>query len=75
MDSPQIDRWVEEAAETSDPATADKDYAAVQREVLRQAYVLPLYTPVQLTAFSAKVRGVAFDAQTYPVFHSAWLGD
>ncbi|NJP30038.1 ABC transporter substrate-binding protein [Microbispora hainanensis] len=75
VDSPQIDRWVEEAAETSDPATADKDYAAVQREVLRQAYVLPLYTPVQLTAFSAKVRGVAFDAQTYPVFHSAWLGD
>ncbi|MEU6432057.1 ABC transporter substrate-binding protein [Microbispora sp. NPDC046973] len=74
VDSPQIDTWVEEAAETSDPATADKDYAAVQHEVLRQAYVLPLYTPVQLTAFSAKVRGVAFDAQTYPVFHGAWLG-
>jgi peptide/nickel transport system substrate-binding protein len=74
VDSAQIDTWVEEAAETSDPATAGKDYAAVQHEVLRQAYVLPLYTPVQLTAFSAKVRGVAFDAQTYPIFHGAWLG-
>ncbi|MEW9529252.1 ABC transporter substrate-binding protein [Microbispora sp. NPDC049125] len=72
--SPQIDKWVEEAAETSDPATSKSDYSSVQREVLRQAYVVPLYTPVQLTAFSAKVRGVAFDAQTYPVFHGAWLG-
>ncbi|WP_405085395.1 ABC transporter substrate-binding protein [Microbispora sp. NBC_01389] len=74
VDSPRIDTWVEAAAETSDPATAAKDYAAVQHEVLRQAYVLPLYTPVQLTAFSAKAHGVAFDAQTYPVFHGVWLG-
>ncbi|GAA0403406.1 ABC transporter substrate-binding protein [Microbispora corallina] len=72
--SPQIDHWVEEAAETSDPATAERDYSSVQQEVLRQAYVVPLYTPVQLTAFSAKVRGIAFDAQTYPVFYGAWLG-
>ncbi|MBP2707686.1 ABC transporter substrate-binding protein [Microbispora sp. RL4-1S] len=72
--SPEIDKWVEEAAETLDPATAARDYSSVQREVLRQAYVVPLYTPVQLTAFSAKVRGVAFDAQTYPVFYDAWLG-
>ncbi|MEZ0073279.1 ABC transporter substrate-binding protein [Planotetraspora sp. GP83] len=72
--SPQIDHWVEEAAETSDLATAVRDYSAVQTEVLKQAYVLPLYTPVQLVGLSGKVRGVTFDAQTYPVFHGAWLG-
>ncbi|MFC3980811.1 ABC transporter substrate-binding protein [Streptosporangium jomthongense] len=74
VDSPEIDERVEEAAETSDPETARRDYAAVQKEVLRQAYVLPLYTPVQLVGLSGRVRGVAFDAQTYPVFHGAWLG-
>ncbi|MBB4915406.1 ABC transporter substrate-binding protein [Streptosporangium saharense] len=74
VDSPEIDKWVEEAAETSDPETARRDYAAVQKEVLKQAYVLPLYTPVQLVGLSGKVRGVTFDAQTYPVFHGAWLG-
>ncbi|GAA5059477.1 peptide/nickel transport system substrate-binding protein [Thermocatellispora tengchongensis] len=73
VDSEEIDRWVEEAAATSDPETARRDYANVQREVLEQAYVLPLYTPVQLTGFSTAVRDVAFDAQTYPVFHGAWL--
>ncbi|MEU9890501.1 ABC transporter substrate-binding protein [Sphaerisporangium sp. NPDC051011] len=73
VNSPEIDTWVEEAAETSDPATAARDYAAVQREVLDKAYVLPLYTPVALTGLSGKVQGVAFDAQTYPEFHGAWL--
>ncbi|MFG1879087.1 ABC transporter substrate-binding protein [Sphaerisporangium sp. NPDC049003] len=73
VSSPEIDHWVQEAAETADPATAARDYAAVQREVLDKAYVLPLYTPVQLNGFSDRVGGVAFDVQTYPTFHSAWL--
>ncbi|SNT58717.1 peptide/nickel transport system substrate-binding protein [Streptosporangium subroseum] len=74
VDSPEIDRWVQEAAETADPATAVRDYASVQAKVLKEAYVLPLYTPVQLVGLSDKVRDVTFDAQTYPVFYGAWLG-
>ncbi|UGT62417.1 ABC transporter substrate-binding protein [Nocardia asteroides] len=71
VDSPEIDAWVTEAA--ADPARAGTAYSAVQREVLKQSYIVPVYTPVSLTGFADSVRGLVFDAQTYPRFADVWL--
>ena len=73
VNSPQIDTWVTDAASTTDPARAARNYASVQHDVLKQAYIIPVYTPVSLTGFANTVRGITFDAQTYPRFYDAWL--
>ncbi|MFL1428560.1 MULTISPECIES: ABC transporter substrate-binding protein [unclassified Nocardiopsis] len=70
-----IDSWVTEAAATADPEEAAELYSLVQHKVLEEAYIVPLYTPVNLTGFSTDVQGLAFDEQTYPVFHDAWLSE
>lgn len=71
--SPEIDKWVTDAASTTDAAQAAKAYSSVQHEVLAKAYIIPVYTPVSLTGFAKSVRGITFDAQTYPRFHGVWL--
>ncbi|MET8429805.1 ABC transporter substrate-binding protein [Nocardia sp. NPDC004860] len=73
VNSPQLDSWVTGAAATTDAKQAAGDYSSVQHEVLKQAYIIPIYTPVSLTGYSKSVRDLAFDAQTYPRFYDAWL--
>ncbi|WP_194853045.1 ABC transporter substrate-binding protein [Nocardia sp. SYP-A9097] len=73
VNSPQIDTWVTDAAATTDPKQAAKAYSSVQHDVLKQAYIIPVYTPVSLTGFAKSVHGITFDAQTYPRFYDAWL--
>ncbi|MGQ4615983.1 ABC transporter substrate-binding protein [Nocardia sp. R7R-8] len=71
--SPKIDAWVTDAAATTDAGKAARAYSSVQHEVLDQAYIIPVYTPVSLTGFAKSVRGLTFDAQTYPRFYDVWL--
>lgn len=73
VNSPEIDKWVTEAAATTNSEQSVKDYSSVQHEVLKQAYIVPIYTPVSLAGFSNSVRGLQIDAQTYPRFYDAWL--
>ncbi|MQY28430.1 ABC transporter substrate-binding protein [Nocardia aurantia] len=71
--SPQLDAQVTDAAATTDPHRAAANYAAVQHEVLKQAYIIPIYTPVSLTGVAKSVHDLSFDVQTYPRFYDAWL--
>lgn len=73
VNSPQIDTWVTDAAAATDLKQSAKAYASVQHDVLKQAYIIPVYTPVSLAGFAKSVRGIAFDAQTYPRFYDTWL--
>ncbi|WP_019926727.1 ABC transporter substrate-binding protein [Nocardia sp. BMG111209] len=73
VNSPQLDAQVTEAAATGDAGRAAANYAAVQHDVLKQAYIIPIYTPVSLTGVSKSVRDLTFDVQTYPRFYDAWL--
>ncbi|MEU0542303.1 ABC transporter substrate-binding protein [Nocardia sp. NPDC005978] len=73
VNSPQLDSWVTGAAATTDPKQAAGNYSSVQHEVLKQAYIIPIYTPVSLTGYAKSVRDLTFDAQTYPRFYDAWL--
>jgi peptide/nickel transport system substrate-binding protein len=74
VDSSQINSWANQAAATTNAAVAKSDYADIQSNVLKQAYVLPIYNPIQIDAFSDEVKGVSYDEQTYPTFYDASIG-
>lgn len=73
LDSAQVDGWLATATSTTNAAVAAADYAEVQKYVLASAYVLPLYTPVTISGYSAAVHGISYDAQAFPRFYDAWL--
>jgi len=45
----------------------------VQRSLIDQAYVIPLFEEPQVFAASPRLRGMGFDAVGRPAFHAAWL--
>jgi peptide/nickel transport system substrate-binding protein len=73
LDSGQVDAWLNAATSTSSPAVAATAYVNVQKYVLANAYVLPLYTPSLISGYASAVRGISYDAQAYPQFYDAWL--
>lgn len=73
VNSSQIDAWANEAAATTSASVAEADYYDIQSQVLKEAYVLPLYNPVQIDAFSTSVKGIGYDEQNYPTFYDASL--
>ncbi|WP_344864901.1 ABC transporter substrate-binding protein [Planomonospora alba] len=55
----KVDRWLAEAAASSDPAERRELYAEVQRAVAAEhAIVLPLYVPADQIAAGAEVKGL-----------------
>lgn len=71
---PQIDKWLDQAAVTGDPAARAGIYGELQRYILAHALTLPMYVPTYLIGAKKKVHGVTFEAAAYPLFHDAWLG-
>ena len=70
---PQLDAWLNGAAQTSDAATQQQDYDQAQQYVLQNAVVLPLYVEQYRMGASDKLHGITFDAQAFPLFYGAWL--
>ncbi|WP_158675658.1 ABC transporter substrate-binding protein [Nocardia stercoris] len=75
VNSPQIDGWLTDADVTTDAGRAAADYASVQHEVLKQTFVVPIYSAVASYGVSTSIRGVTWDAQTYPRFYDTWLAN
>lgn len=73
INDPQLDAWLNGAAETSDSATQQQDYYQAQQYVLQNAVVLPLYVEEYRMGASDKLHGITFDAQAFPLFYGAWL--
>ncbi|EHD23307.1 MULTISPECIES: ABC transporter substrate-binding protein [Brenneria] len=48
-------------------------YHEVQREVIEQAYVVPLYVPAYQLGLSKKVHGVNWATNAKPNFYDAWI--
>jgi peptide/nickel transport system substrate-binding protein len=75
ISSPQLDGWLNDAQATSDPTVAKTDYANVQADVLRNAYVLPGYVTQYTLGASRRLQGITFDQQASPLFYGAWLSE
>jgi peptide/nickel transport system substrate-binding protein len=70
---PQLDTWLNGAAQTANTAVAKQDYASAQEYVLNNAFVLPIYVEKYTLGESNELHGITFDAQAYPLFYGAWL--
>ena len=70
---PRLDGWLRDAGSTADPAERARLYAHVQQYVLDHGLVLPTYNPVRLVATSKRVRGLTYDANSYPLFREVRL--
>lgn len=57
VSTPERDALLEEAAATTDPAVQQRDYEAVQRELLEHGYVIPITDQMVWFAASPKVEG------------------
>lgn len=71
--SPELDAWLDEAAQTSDAAVAARDYAQAQAYVMKNAYLVPGYVQTSIVGTTSALRGITFDPQGIAQFYSAWL--
>ncbi|WP_421595648.1 ABC transporter substrate-binding protein [Rahnella sp. PD4] len=50
-------------------------YSDIQRQVIDQAYVVPLYIPAYQLGISKKVQGISWATNAKPNFYDAWLSN
>jgi peptide/nickel transport system substrate-binding protein len=73
FDDPELDRLLEQGEVELDDAKRDKIYKEIQRKIIDNAVVLPLYVHPFTVASSTQVRGLAFNALGYPLLNEAFL--
>ncbi len=67
-----MDTWTDTGAATLDQATRDDVYAKTQKAVINKAVVIPVYTSSAIIGAAGYVKGIAFDANSWPLFYDAW---
>jgi len=71
VNDPELDEWLEEAAQVSDRQQRTVLYSQVQHRVMDQALVVPIRDYVNLNGISGRVQGLRFDARGW----FPWLVD
>jgi peptide/nickel transport system substrate-binding protein len=62
-DDPEMDGWLDQAAQISDRAQRVGLYSQIQQRVMDEALVVPIRDYVNLNGVSSRVEGLRFDAQ------------
>lgn len=71
---PELDRLLEQARETSDPAELRRLYSAAQKRLVEIVPGVPLDENHSLVGYAKRLRGVIFDtSHNTPVLTGAWL--
>ncbi|TDD73280.1 ABC transporter substrate-binding protein [Actinomadura rubrisoli] len=68
----EVDGWLAKALDTNDPAARADLYGKVQRKVIEQTAVFPVYVPSYLVGYSKRIGGIGWEAQAFPTFYDAW---
>lgn len=69
----ELDELLEKGTVESDPAKREEIYKEVQKIIIDQAYVIPIYVFPYTVAASKKVDGIKFDALGYPLLNDAFI--
>lgn len=71
----ELDTYLRDAGRETDPARRSAFYAAAQTRIMEQALILPIRDYVNLNGATARLTGVAFDAQGwFPLLHNfGWI--
>ncbi|WP_374414797.1 ABC transporter substrate-binding protein [Novosphingobium colocasiae] len=71
---PEIDRWLQAARESQDPAERRRLYALAQRRLVWLAPGIPLYENHSITAHRRALHGILYDtSHNTPVLTGTWL--
>ncbi|MER7499054.1 TIGR04028 family ABC transporter substrate-binding protein [Nonomuraea pusilla] len=68
----KLDRLLEEESAQPDEARRNAKVGEIQRYVVDQGYVIPLFEEPQVYGAAPYVQGVAFEAVARPWFYSVW---
>lgn len=74
VSAPQVDAWVTNGAESTDPTERTAAYTALQKWNAEHVAIVPLYVPGLITARDHDVDGIAYDLYGRPVFYDVTLG-
>jgi peptide/nickel transport system substrate-binding protein len=70
---PVLNAQLDAIASEPDQAKRIALVGEVQRHLIDQAYVIPLFEEPQVFAASPRLRGMGFEAVGRPFFYAAWL--
>ncbi|GAA2728992.1 ABC transporter substrate-binding protein [Actinocorallia aurantiaca] len=71
-DNAEVDQALLDAQATADESTRAGLYTRIQRRLVEDAVVFPVYVSAATFAADQKVRGVTYTAEGYPDFTGAW---
>lgn len=69
LSDPKIDQLLEQGAVETDSAKRVDIYSQIQKYLIEQAVILPIYVFPYTVAASKNVEGIKFDALGYPLFN------
>nr|WP_154985040.1 ABC transporter substrate-binding protein [Paenibacillus xylanexedens] len=69
LSEPKIDQLLEQGAVETDSAKRVDIYSQIQKYLIEQAVILPIYVFPYTVAASKNVEGIKFDALGYPLFN------
>ncbi len=71
---PSMDALLDEGASTLDLTKRAKIYSDIQRRIMREALLVPLFDAEYVNAQAPRVQGVEYDRRTAIWFHNASVG-
>jgi peptide/nickel transport system substrate-binding protein len=69
----EVDRWIDQGLIEKDAAKRQELYANVQKAIIDQAVIIPLYVFPYTIAASKTVNGIKFDSLAYPLFNDVFI--
>jgi peptide/nickel transport system substrate-binding protein len=73
VNSPDVDAWAQQAAQTIDPAERTALYTQIQQWVITNVAIIPIYLETEILFTQPKVHGLELDPQAYPTFYDVWV--
>ncbi|UKS31139.1 ABC transporter substrate-binding protein [Paenibacillus sp. HWE-109] len=70
---PQVDKWLEQGAIEPDDKKRVDLYKQVQKAIIDQAVIIPIYVFPYTVAASKTVKGLKFDPLGYPLFNDTFI--
>lgn len=69
----EVDGWIDQGLIEKDTAKRQDLYANVQKAIIEQAVIIPIYVFPYTIAASKSVQGIKFDSLAYPLFNDAFI--
>ncbi|WP_138755145.1 ABC transporter substrate-binding protein [Paenibacillus sinopodophylli] len=69
----EVDSWIDQGLVEKDTAKRQELYANVQKAIIEQAVIIPIYVFPYTIAASKTVQGIKFDSLAYPLFNDTFI--